>query len=359
MKTKFKKCLAMLTILVTCFCVVDNNFIVGKFFASLIIPDAYAINPDEADDSESTSTTDPGVDEDQQFLNRVVEIARSIAADEYECPHFSSVKPKYAYLHGGDGEKTGRVYNSVSKRYYTVYDCRGFVSASIRYAARDLDMSDALKNFQIGSTSVQYNDAYENFSNSKRFGCHKLHDQSELKDGDILYMVGHTELFYRKADGTPMQVGAHYTPEGWKKANGNAGSGSAEGSVEERGLGNSWIAYFRYATESTYIPPGGADGDGEPDGGELGEGRWYSGEYDQKAELDEQVFDFQGNPQKMVYDGTTDFNMWLFTLLSQFLDFIAGLLVSLLINPIMQLLNAIVNFLTNFINYISGLPMGT
>jgi hypothetical protein len=94
--------------------------------------------------------------------------------------------------------------------------------------------------------------------------------------------------------------------------------------------------------------------------GYLGTGRYYVGPVDEKAELDEQVCDFQGNPQVMVYEGETkSFSMWLFTLLSQFLDFITGLLVSLLINPIMQLLNAIVNFLTNFINNISGLPTGS
>ena len=360
MRTKLKKCLAILTIIVTCFCVVDNNFIIGKFFASLIVPDVYAINPDDADDSQgTTTTTDPAVDEDQEFKNRMVEIGRLIGTDDYECPHFSNVKPPYAYLYGGDGEKTGRRYNSDSKKYYTVYDCRGFVSAVVRYAARDLDMNDALKNLQIAWTPSEYDDLYTNLNSPKRFGCHKLNDQSELQNGDILYKDGHTELFFRATDGTPKQVGAHYTPAGFTKANGDAGSGSQEGSVSETGLGNTWEAYFRYGTESTYVPSGSIGGGPDYDAGELGEGRWYTGEYDQKAELDEQIFDFQGNPQKMIYDGTTDFNMWLFTLLSQFLDFIAGLLVSLLINPIMQLLNAIVNFLTNFINYISGLPMGT
>lgn len=360
MKTKLKRCLAIMLILVTCFCTVDNNFIVGKFFASFIIPNVYAINPDDADDSQST---DIAVDEDQAFKDKMVEIARSIADDNYTSTYFGSVHQPYAYKWGGDGELTGRQtgFDNVS---YCVFDCRGFVAGTIRYAAKTLNMNSALQNVYITWTNSQYEDLYTNLKSPKRFGCHKITSVSELQDGDILWRSSHTEIFFRKSDGTAMEVGAVGTPTCFNKAKkygGGPGDKKPKDSIKEYSYQDgSWEAYFRYGTESDYYPTG-TIGAGGPDEvtGQLGSGRWYTGEVDQNAELDEQVFDFQGNPQKMVYDGSTNFSMWLFTLLSQFLDFIAGLLVSLLINPIMQLLNAIVNFLTNFINYISGLPMGT
>ena len=42
MRTKLKKCLALLLILVTCFCILDNIFIGSGFFAKLIMPEAHA-----------------------------------------------------------------------------------------------------------------------------------------------------------------------------------------------------------------------------------------------------------------------------------------------------------------------------
>jgi hypothetical protein len=121
-----------------------------------------------------------------------------------------------------------------------------------------------------------------------------------------------------------------------------------------------WECYFRYKTYSDYTPDGSVRGPAADDVvGLLGKRRFYMGPVESSANLDEQIFDFQGNPQVMVFEGETHYSMWLFTLLAQFLDFLSGLLVSMLINPIMQLLNAIVNFLTNFINHISGLPTET
>ena len=349
MKTKLKKCLAALIIIVTCFCVVDNNFVVGKFFASFIIPNAYAINPDEADDSDDTTTEDQEI---QAFKSKMVEIARSIADDTYYDSFESHVHPKYTYHYGGDGTReTG--FNGVS---YCTYDCRGLVAASIRYASKALNFhKDKFANFYIWSTRYEYKQLTE----TGLWGCHKVGSKSELQDGDILLNSGHTEIFFRKGDGTPMQVGACQTSTEFYRADGETkGSCDPKDSIKEREMYD-WEAYFRYGTVSDYYPVG-TIADGEDVGtGQLGSGRYYTGPIDESAELDEQVFDFQGNPQKMVYDGSTNFSMWLFKLLSQFLDFITGLLVSLLINPIMQLLNAIVNFLTNFINYISGLPMGT
>ena len=360
MKNKLKKCLAIMLILVTCFCTFDNNFIIGKFFASIIIPNSYAINPDDADDSQAVDTTEPGVDKGQLFNDKVIEIARKMAKDDYTSPDYpSKVRPPYAYRWGGDGELHGSSPAKGSNNvWYTVFDCRGFVAGSVRYAARELDMDDKLKNLYITWTPTEYAE----LTATGLYGCHKITSVSELKDGDILYRDGHTELFFRK-DGAAWEVGAVGTPTCFNKAakyGGVPGKKKPEDSITEYPYSNDWEAYFRYGTTSTYVPTGSI-GSGAPDAesGQLGSGRWYSGEVDEKAELDEQVFDFQGNPQKMVYDGETNFSIWLFTLLSQLLDFIAGLLVSLLINPIMQLLNAIVNFLTNFINYISGLPMGT
>jgi len=337
---------------------VDNNFVVGKFFASFIMPNSYAINPDDADDSEdSEDSVDTGADPAQEFKDKMIEIARAIANDTYtDSSHPSGTK--YTYLWGGDG---GYAYSPKNGAKYCVFDCRGLVAGSIRYASRALNFhKDKFEDFYITSTKYEYGQLIA----TGLWGCHKVTSASELQDGDILWRSSHTELFFRTAAGKNMQVGAHQTSKLFLKdesCGGGYGSCDPEDSIEEYSYGEgSWEAYFRYGTVSDYTPTGsfyGAGADGVS--GQLGEGRLYSGEVDEKAELDEQVFDFQGNPQKMVYDGTTNFNMWLFTLLSQFLDFIAGLLVSLLINPIMQLLNAIVNFLTNFINYISGLPMGT
>lgn len=351
MKTKLKRCLAILIIIVTCFCIVDNNFIVGKFFAGLIMPNAYAINPDEADDSESTDTTseDTAI---QAFKDKMVSIAKAIANDTYYDENESQVHPLYTYHHGGDGYREYG-FNGVS---YCTYDCRGLVAASIRYASKALDFhKDKFAKFFITSTKYEYAE----LTATGLWGCHKVGSKSELQDGDILLNKGHTEIFFRANDGTPMQVGASSTSKQFYKADGTIGdTQDPADSIRTREMYD-WEAYFRYGTISDYVPTGSISSGEGYGSGYLGTGRWYSGEVDDSANLDEQVFDFQGNPQKMVYDGETNFSIWLFTLLSQLLDFIAGLLVSLLINPIMQLLNAIVNFLTNFINYISGLPMGT
>jgi hypothetical protein len=373
MRTKLKKCLALLLILVTCFCILDNIFIGSGFFAKFIMPEAHA--------EDNTTTNGLGHyynDEDvepssfdyQVFANKMVEVARSIAADTYHI-NTSSGTELFTYLWGGDGQQaTGK-----NQQVYTVFDCRGLVSGSIRNAAKELIAADdsiknqqvgsssttieGLKSLYIGSTSTQFDDL-----DPKGFGCHRLIDESELQDGDILWRKGHTELFFR--DGSKaMQVGACQTSKQFKKAaeyGGGYGTCEASESIKEynfQGVGK-WEAYFRIGTGSDYVPEGiisepGADAMA----GYLGStSRYYVGPVDESANLDEQIFDFQGNPQSMIYEGETNFNMWLFTLLSQFLDFITGLLVSLLINPIMQLLNAIVNFLTNFINSISGLPTG-
>lgn len=374
MKTKLKKSLALLLILVTCFCILDNIFIGSGFFAKLIMPEVYA------EDNNTTNglghyyndeDLEPSALNYQEVANKMIEVARSIAADTYHINKSSENTELFTYLWGGDGQQaTGR-----NGTVYTVFDCRGLVSGSIRHAAKELiaadpsiktqtigssstTMEDLTKLF-IGSTSTQYDDL-----SPKGFGCHKLTSESELQDGDILWRKSHTELFFRSGS-KAMQVGACQTSKQFKKAEkygGDYGSCEASESIKEynfQGVGK-WEAYFRIGTDSDYVPTGYVNAGGaDDDDGYLGPGRYYVGPVDEKAELDEQVFDFQGNPQVMVYEGETNFSMWLFTLLSQFLDFIAGLLVSLLINPIMQLLNAIVNFLTNFINQISGLPTGT
>ena len=374
MKTKLKKSLALLLILVTCFCILDNIFIGSGFFAKLIMPEVHA------EDNNTTNglghyyndeDLEPSALNYQEVANKMIEVARSIAADTYHINKSSENTELFTYLWGGDGQQaTGR-----NGTVYTVFDCRGLVSGSIRHAAKELiaadpsiktqtigssstTMEDLTKLF-IGSTSTQYDDL-----SPKGFGCHKLTSESELQDGDILWRKSHTELFFRSGS-KAMQVGACQTSKQFKKAEkygGDYGSCEASESIKEynfQGVGK-WEAYFRIGTDSDYVPTGYVNAGGaDDDDGYLGPGRHYVGPVDEKAELDEQVFDFQGNPQVMVYEGETNFSMWLFTLLSQFLDFIAGLLVSLLINPIMQLLNAIVNFLTNFINQISGLPTGT
>ena len=374
MKTKLKKSLALLLILVTCFCILDNIFIGSGFFAKLIMPEVHA------EDNNTTNglghyyndeDLEPSALNYQEVANKMIEVARSIAADTYHINKSSENTELFTYLWGGDGQQaTGR-----NGTVYTVFDCRGLVSGSIRHAAKELiaadpsiktqtigssstTMEDLTKLF-IGSTSTQYDDL-----SPKGFGCHKLTSESELQDGDILWRKSHTELFFRSGS-KAMQVGACQTSKQFKKAEkygGDYGSCEASESIKEynfQGVGK-WEAYFRIGTDSDYVPTGYVNAGGaDDDDGYLGPGRHYIGPVDEKAELDEQVFDFQGNPQVMVYEGETNFSMWLFTLLSQFLDFIAGLLVSLLINPIMQLLNAIVNFLTNFINQISGLPTGT
>ena len=374
MKTKLKKSLALLLILVTCFCILDNIFIGSGFFAKLIMPEVHA------EDNNTTNglghyyndeDLEPSALNYQEVANKMIEVARSIAADTYHINKSSENTELFTYLWGGDGQQaTGR-----NGTVYTVFDCRGLVSGSIRHAAKELiaadpsiktqtigssstTMEDLTKLF-IGSTSTQYDDL-----SPKGFGCHKLTSESELQDGDILWRKSHTELFFRSGS-KAMQVGACQTSKQFKKAEkygGDYGSCEASESIKEynfQGVGK-WEAYFRIGTDSDYVPTGYVNAGGaDDDDGYLGPGRHYIGPVDEKAELDEQVFDFQGNPQVMVYEGETNFSMWLFTLLSQFLDFIAGLLVSLLINPIMQLLNAIVNFLTNFINQVSGLPTGT
>ena len=374
MKTKLKKSLALLLILVTCFCILDNIFIGSGFFAKLIMPEVHA------EDNNTTNglghyyndeDLEPSALNYQEVANKMIEVARSIAADTYHINKSSENTELFTYLWGGDGQQaTGR-----NGTVYTVFDCRGLVSGSIRNAAKELiaadpsiktqtigssstTMEDLTKLF-IGSTSTQYDDL-----SPKGFGCHKLTSESELQDGDILWRKSHTELFFRSGS-KAMQVGACQTSKQFKKAEkygGDYGSCEASESIKEynfQGVGK-WEAYFRIGTDSDYVPTGYVNAGGaDDDEGYLGPGRYYVGPVDEKAELDEQVFDFQGNPQVMVYEGETNFSMWLFTLLSQFLDFIAGLLVSLLINPIMQLLNAIVNFLTNFINQVSGLPTGT
>ncbi len=374
MKTKLKKSLALLLILVTCFCILDNIFIGSGFFAKLIMPEVHA------EDNNTTNglghyyndeDLEPSALNYQEVANKMIEVARSIAADTYHINKSSENTELFTYLWGGDGQQaTGR-----NGTVYTVFDCRGLVSGSIRHAAKELIAADPsiktqtigsssttmedLTKLYIGSTSTQYDDL-----SPKGFGCHKLTSESELQDGDILWRKSHTELFFRSGS-TAKQVGACQTSKQFKKAEkygGDYGSCEASESIKEygfQGVGK-WEAYFRIGTDSDYVPTGYVNAGGADDEeGYLGPGRYYVGPVDEKAELDEQVFDFQGNPQVMVYEGETNFSMWLFTLLSQFLDFIAGLLVSLLINPIMQLLNAIVNFLTNFINQVSGLPTGT
>lgn len=375
MRTKLKKCLALLLILVTCFCILDNIFIGSGFFAKLIMPEAHAEddNPSEGQGHYyNDEDIEPTTVDYSAFASKMVEIAKSIAEDKYHIHTAPYQTELFTYLWGGDGEqKTGK-----NQQVYTVFDCRGLVSGSIRHAAKELTNADAslktqkigtssttmedLKKLYIGSTSTQFDDL-----DPRGFGCHKLTDESELQDGDILWRKGHTELFYR--DGSKaMQVGACQTSKQFKKAakyGGGYGTCEASESIKKydfQGVGK-WEAYFRIGTDSDYVPIGYIHEPGADEmAGYLGTGRYYVGPVDEKAELDEQVFDFQGNPQVMVYEGETkSFSMWLFTLLSQFLDFITGLLVSLLINPIMQLLNAIVNFLTNFINNISGLPTGS
>ena len=283
------------------------------------------------------------------FMAKVVQIARGIADDTY-----TGKTGPFTYHHGGEGyRETGLDGNT-----YTTYDCRGMVFSVYRYAAAyypNFYMSEELKDVYIGCTSYQYEQL-----RAKGFGCAKLRSKDELQDGDILYKVGHTEIFFRKDNGTPMQVGACQTPGCFYKRDGKTeGSGPATDGIVEKEMGNKWIAYFRYGMPNSYRPPSSVTNpDGDTASGLLG-GRAYEGEVDEYADLDEQIFDFQGNPQIMIFEGETNLSLWLFSLLSQFLDFISGLLVSLLINPIMQLLNTIVNFLTNFINYISGLPTGT
>ena len=216
-------------------------------------------------------------------------------------------------------------------------------------------MDDRLKNMQISCT----NEEYSYLTKDGLFGCHKVTSISELKDGDILLRTGHTEIFAWGSDGSAHNIGAWHTSRVFNKADGEVGSGDPEDSIKEYDLGT-WECYFRYKTPNEYTPDGSVHGPAADDiGGTLGPGRYYVGPVETSANLDEQIIDFQGNPQVMVFEGETHYSMWLFTLLAQFLDFLSGLLVSMLINPIMQLLNAIVNFLTNFINHISGLPTGT
>ena len=375
MKTKLKRCLALLLILVTCFCILDNICIGSNFFAKLIMPETYA------EDNNTTNALshyyndediEPEAVDYSEFASKMVEIARSIAADTYHVHTSADKQELFTYLWGGDGQTAvGK-----DKKTYTVFDCRGLVAGSIRYSAKELTEANPslktqtigststtmedLKGLYIGSTKTEFNDL-----DSKGFGCHKLTTESELQDGDILWRKSHTELFFWKG-GKAMQVGACQTSKQFRKAKkygGDYGSCEASESIKEydfQGVGK-WEAYFRIGTTSDYHPTGYIDAPGADDmEGYLGTtSRYYVGPVDESANLDEQIFDFQGNPQSMSYEGETNISMWLFTLLSQFLDFITGLLVSLLINPIMQLLNAIVNFLTNFINNISGLPTGS
>lgn len=360
MKTKLKRCLAAILIIVTCFCILDNNFVVSKFFANLIMPNAYAepmVPGEEPPSTGSTSTT---------FVDKMVEIALGIGDDTWDSPDFDVVHAPYTYLWGGDGELHGssptRGKDGIN---YATFDCRGFVAGVIRYASRAYEtesgttMPDDLKNMVIYGTDNEYKNLVTDTGG--KFGCSKINNVADLKSGDILYRGGHTEIFIRGDDGSARQVGAHRTSRVMKKADGEYGPDdvSPEDALSETNYWpGEWECYFRYGGPNTYTPTGtGTSEDGIV--GNLGPGRNYTGEYDEKAELDEQIFDFQGNPQVMVFEGETNFSAWLFTLLAQFLDFISGLLVSLLINPIMQLLNAIVNFLTNFINQISGLPTGT
>lgn len=355
MKKKLKKSLVVMIIIITTFCVMDNSFIIGKFFTSVVINDVYAINTDDSDDSQgsntNTTTVDPAV---QEFKNKMVEIARAIANDTYtDSAH--SEGTEYTYLWGGDGE-----YRRGSDgRRYCVFDCRGLVAGSIRYASTACNFhTDVFSDFFITSTRYEFGE----LTKTGLWGCHKVTSSTLLQDGDILLNPHHTELFFREPDGTPKQVGAWQTSRVFEKdesCGGGYGDCDPTDSITERDL-YTWDAYFRFGTITDYYPKGrvsGWNGNGDSISGQLGEGRWYTGEVDDEAELDEQIFDFQGNPQQMVYDGEAKINFWLFTLLSQFIDFMAGLLVSLLINPIMQLLNAIVNFLTNLINKISGVPV--
>ena len=343
MKTKLKRCLAILLIVTTCFCMVDNNFTISKFFASIFIPNSYAEEPTETSDSE---------EDIQNFKSKMVEIMRGMVADTYTCVDESTVHAPFTYHWGGDGTReTG--LDGVS---YCTYDCRGLVAATIRYASRELSFhDDKLGHLYIGGTKTQYDD----LTATGLWGCHKINSVDDLETGDILWRSGHTELFFITDDGKTMEGGACRTSRVFKKAEkygGEPGTCEPNESIIEYPYDGSWEAYFRYGTESDYHPTGTINpGSPEDEEGNLGPGRDYQGAVDEKAELDEQVFDFQGNPQVMIFEGESSINLWLFTLLSQFMDFIAGLLVSLLINPIMQLLNAIVNFLTNFINQISGI----
>ena len=360
MKTKLKRCLATMIIIVTCFCILDNNFVVSKFFANLIMPNAYAepmVPGEEPPSTGSTSTT---------FVDKMVEIALGIGDDTWDSPDFDVVHAPYTYLWGGDGELHGSSPTTGKDGInYATFDCRGFVAGVIRYASRAYEtesgttMPDDLKNMVIYGTDNEYKNLVTDTGG--KFGCSKINNVADLKSGDILYRGGHTEIFIRGDDGSARQVGAHRTSCVMKKADGEYGPDdvSPEDALSETNYWpGEWECYFRYGGPNTYMPTGtGTSEDGIV--GNLGPGRNYTGEYDEKAELDEQVFDFQGNPQVMVFEGETNLSAWLFTLLAQFLDFISGLLVSLLINPIMQMLNAIVNFLTNFINQISGLPTGT
>ncbi len=350
MKTKLKRCLVVLIILVTYFCIVDHSFIGNKIFAGFVVPKVYADSPYEDDEEQTTIS-------DDEFKAEIVRIAREIAADTY-VPRFSNpnnqISKPYTYQWGGDGYRN----QGKSGTYYTVYDCRGLVSASIRYAAKENNLSDNLKNLYIGSTSTQYHDI------QNLFGCHKLTSESELEPGDILWRKSHTEIFFRKGS-EAMQVGACQTSKEFHKAakyGGDYGTCEPTESIKEykfQGV-EKWEAYFRYGTTSDYEPRGYIDAAGADDEeGYLGSGNYYIGPVDKEAKLDEQVFEFQGNPQSVIYDEAESIGLWLFKLLSQFLDYITGLLVSLLVNPIMQALNAIVNFLTNFINRISGLETGT
>jgi len=80
---------------------------------------------------------------------------------------------------------------------------------------------------------------------------------------------------------------------------------------------------------------------------------------DAEAELDEQVFDFQGNPQIMTYDESKTLGYWIFTFIKQFLDFIISLMINIIIDPIIGWLNILQNFIMNTINIFSGINMTT
>ena len=249
----------------------------------------------------------------------VQEAGETIAAWAIDFANKHSSQARY----GGTAGYNLPVSDSDTTTKYS-FHCVAFVSFVIHHALGigEEEYTEFVKCPYASSGTSNPNNAPYVKNGFERVDC----SSDEWQPGDIIVMWHHVAVYV----GDGMSIGMYindrlYYGSAISDCNGNGGYQGWVGRVTAETAAN---ASFEYLEGAGVGGVGGLDGATSPSGVELD-----SEEVDLDAIADE--FTFDGMPTTIIYEEQVDIFKWLFDGISGFMDYLAGILISLIKAPLL------------------------